>query len=344
MMFHDYSPVKVVSDREDNGTGQAGKVVGGLTDAVSRRLAQLPPGHRVLLAVSGGADSIALLDAVARCAPERIAAVATFDHRSGTHSGAAVDLVVRSARARSLPVITGAATTPMPDASEAGWRAVRWQFLRRVAREQNTQYVATGHSRDDQVETVCMRLLRGAGARGLAGLDIDNDVVRPLLACSRSLLRGYVAELALPTVDDPSNVDRRTLRARVRHDILPAIEASQPGFQEWLLALGARSATWRRQVETWAATLHIEQVDDASLLVPVGLVQSVDSEGLGVLWPAILARIRLVADRRGTERLTRFTSTGEPGRIIQLAGGGSVRRLRDAFLISANRPMDDVTP
>jgi hypothetical protein len=126
--------------------------------------------------------------------------------------------------------------------------------------------------------------------------------------------------------------------------MLPAFEASEPGFQEWLFALGARSADWRRQVESWAATLPIEQLDDASLLVPVDVVRRVDLAGLGVLWPVILARVGLVADRRGTERLTRFTTTGAPGRVIQLAGGGWVRRLRNAFLISAKRPMDDVTP
>ncbi|MGZ8457998.1 MAG: ATP-binding protein, partial [Gemmatirosa sp.] len=122
----------------------------------------------VVLAVSGGRDSMVLLDAACAVARDRLAGVATFDHGTGPHARAAVRRVRRAAVRRGLPVLAGRAD--LPDAGEAAWRAARWRFLRRAARRLGATTVATAHTRDDQIETVAMRVLRGAGPPGLAGL------------------------------------------------------------------------------------------------------------------------------------------------------------------------------
>jgi tRNA(Ile)-lysidine synthase len=344
VMFHANSPEEVSNRGEDNVSEDEGKVVREVRAAVAQRLAVLPDRARVVVAVSGGPDSMALLDAMAACAADRIALVATFDHRAGAHGPVGVELVQRAAASLGVPCLSGAAVEPMPLATEGEWRAARWQFLRRAMEESGASAVATGHTADDQLETVCMRLLRGAGPRGLAGLDIDGPVVRPLLAVRRATVHRYAAAVGLDLLLDPTNADRRALRTRVRLDLLPALEHAAPGFGDWLGGLGARAAAWRRAVEAWAATVPVRRVDTHSIVVPKGTVQELTTDGLAVLWPVLMAQVGIVADRRGTERVSRFTTSGVPGQQIQLAGGGVVCRLREGFLVSGKRPMDDVTP
>src|SRR5688500_12478964 len=132
----------------------------------------------VVLAVSGGIDSMVLLDAAARVARRHIAAVASFDHRSGAHGPAAVELVRRAASDRGLSTVIGRASAPLH--AEAEWRAARWSFLHRIAADAGAD-VVTAHTLDDQLETVCMRVLRDTGARGLAALYAPSPIRRPFL-------------------------------------------------------------------------------------------------------------------------------------------------------------------
>src|SRR5690348_9755078 len=126
------------------------------------------------LAVSGGCDSMVLLHAISRAlaavdpttGARRDTRVLTFDHGTGAHATAAADLVAREAARLGLDVRVGRGV--LRDASEAAWRAARWRFLRDAAPK--GAVIATAHTRDDQLETVVMRVMRDAGARGLAGL------------------------------------------------------------------------------------------------------------------------------------------------------------------------------
>jgi tRNA(Ile)-lysidine synthase len=154
----------------------------------------------VVLAVSGGVDSMVLLDAAARAEGARIAAVATFDHGTGSHAARAAAHVGREAHARGLPVAYGRATSDAscPRPTEASWRAARHRFLADVASRHDAR-IATGHTRDDQVETVLMRVLRGSGARGLAGLAVKGSLLRPLLELPREVVERYAR--ARPPVD-----------------------------------------------------------------------------------------------------------------------------------------------
>lgn len=298
-----------------------------LTGIVERALEHAGP---VVLAVSGGLDSMALLHLVAACgAAQQVMGVATFDHGTGSAATRSVALVQREARRLGLTVDVGHGTSP---ATEAAWRAARWTFLRDVAARRGAR-VATAHTLDDQIETVCMRILRGSGARGLAGLLAEGDVVRPLLDVSRSALADWVRGRGIPFVDDPSNRSRAHLRNRVRLDLLPAIDKVRPAFRDELRAVGRSAARWREEVEAVAAAFSISASRE-ELTVSRAALEPFDREGLGVLWPALAGRAGIVLDRRGTDRLTAFTTPGaRTGARIQLAGGIEVLARRTAWLV-----------
>lgn len=349
-MFHACSPEEVDEGREDTSIGSRRKVVPAIRDAVRDALATAPAGS-LLLAVSGGADSLVLFDAVQTVAPERVAAVAVFDHGSGAHGRRAVEVVSTLAVERGVRVVSGQSPADATArATEAQWRAARWAFLRDAQQQVGAAAVATGHTWDDQVETVCMRLLRGAGARGLAGLAASTGVVRPLLGVRRSQTQAYARDQGLPVVEDPTNASRTALRNRVRLDLLPAFERVQPGFADALWALGARAADWREATEAWVATVPLTALGPASWAVPIDAVPD-HAPVRPHWWAALLARVGVVLDRRGTERLARFTTTGVSGREIQLAGGVAVRRAAGAFVVTRSkpgasgvRPIDDGEP
>lgn len=282
----------------------------------------------LVLAVSGGRDSMALLHAMARWAPSRVAAVATFDHATGDYATEAASLVAAQARRLGLTVVRERARTG--GTSEAAWRDARWAFLRRVARGFRAR-VATAHTRDDQVETIVMRALRGSGARGLAALAAPGDVLRPWLGVSRAELARWVEGEQLPYLEDPMNASRAYLRGRVRHELLPAFEQVSPGFGEAILALGERAAEWRREVEQYLDGCGLAiSASGARLTVPARVLERTTDEGRAVLWPAICGRVGVTLDASGTRNAVRFTTSHRRGAHIVLAGGATIARHRDA--------------
>jgi tRNA(Ile)-lysidine synthase len=278
----------------------------------------------LVLAVSGGRDSMALLHATARWAPERIAAVATFDHGTGSKAADAASVVAAAGRRLGLTVVRERARG-IPT-SEAAWRDARWNFLHRVARAHRAR-VTTAHTRDDQVETVFMRALRGSGARGVAALAAPSPIVRPWLGVSRAEIAAWAASESVPFVDDPSNATTQFLRGRVRHDMLPAIESTHPGFSEELLAIGDRAALWRREMETLLDTLGLVAVRAGTLRVPAAPLESTTEEGRAVLWQALFSRVGVALDARGTRELVRFTTAQRRGAMVTLAKGAVALRV-----------------
>ena len=282
----------------------------------------------LVLAVSGGRDSMTLLHAMARWAPARIAAVATFDHATGSYATDAASLVAAQARKLGLTVVRERARTG--GRSEAEWRDARWAFLRRVARGFRAQ-VATAHTRDDQLETIVIRALRGSGARGLAALAAPGDVLRPWLGVSRAELARWAEAEGLPYLEDPMNASLAFLRGRVRHQLLPALESASPGFGEAMLAVGERAAAWRRDVEQHLDGCGITVNSEGTrLTVPARVLERTTDEGRAVLWPAICARAGVTLDANGTRSAVRFTSVDRRGAHIVLAGGATIARHRDA--------------
>jgi len=270
---------------------------------------------------------MALLDAAP---PSRVAAVATFDHGTGTNARAAAEFVADQAMTRGLRVVVGKARTA--GRTEAEWRAARWQFLRGVAREARATIV-TAHTRDDQIETVVMRILRAAGARGLAGLYADSDIIRPLIDVPRSAISAYIRDRNIPVIEDPTNASRRHLRNRVRLDILPAIRQVSPEFEHEMLDLARRAAAWRFDVEQLVKRFcPVDRMGDHFAVAAADLA-GYDPATLAIIWPAIAARAGVTLDWRGTSRVVAFTTGGRVGSSIQLSGGVEVVRTRAQFVI-----------
>jgi len=222
----------------------------------------LAPGDRVLCAVSGGPDSMALLHALWELRDRwgLTLEVATVDHGLRPAARAEAALVAGRAADLGLPWhlvavdVRGAragarAGAHAGAAREAGasWqdvaRRLRLAALQQLADQIGARRIALGHQADDQVETILFRILRGTGVRGLAGIPYRRDrFVRPLLDVERRQVLAYLRRRSIPFVEDPSNADLRFARARLRHQVIPALRLENPRLAEALRALAADAA------------------------------------------------------------------------------------------------------
>ncbi|HET9452082.1 MAG TPA: tRNA lysidine(34) synthetase TilS, partial [Aggregicoccus sp.] len=187
-------------------------------------------GSSLLLAVSGGADSVALLVGSAQLAPAlrlRLE-VGTLDHGLRPECGAEVQAVLALAARLGLPA--HARTLQLPadvPALEERARAARYAALEALRAERDLARIATGHTASEQAETLLMRLVRGSALKGARAIHASRGrLVRPLLALPRAALRDFLAEQGVGFHEDPMNADPRFLRARLRHAVLPALDAA----------------------------------------------------------------------------------------------------------------------
>lgn len=275
----------------------------------------------LVLAVSGGLDSMSLLRAMADVAHSRVAVVATFDHGSGRAASASAEFVMREAAALGFPVVLGHAGTEAlaRGGREAAWRHARYAFLRSVAAPLGARTV-TAHTEDDQVETALMRVLRGSGTRGLAGLYAEGDVMRPFIGVRRAALVHFARARGLTWRDDPTNCSRAFLRNRVRLELLPALRRAQPDIDAALLRLARSAADWRVEVDELVKSLRPKRDERGALRVASRELAGYDRDSLRVLWGALAARVGLALDWRGTERLAAFTITEPVSGSVPLSG------------------------
>ncbi len=208
------------------------------------RGAEVRDGSGLLIAVSGGADSVGLLRLCLAEAPARgwRVTVGHVDHALRPDSRADAAWVRDLAHAQGVPFLglrarPGAAAARGFSPEEAA-RRVRRAGLRRLARRCDAAWIVLGHTRDDQAETVLLRLLRGSGLRGLAAMDeARSPWLRPLLGVTRADLRHVTERSGWGFREDPANQDLRFLRNRVRHRLLPLIERElEPGVARTLAA------------------------------------------------------------------------------------------------------------
>lgn len=291
----------------------------------------------IVLAISGGVDSMVLLDAAAATVPARRLCVATFDHGTGSAATKAAALVRVRAAVFGLACVSERARTRLWSRAEAELRNARWRFLRSVASRRGA-LVATAHTQDDQVETVLMRVLRGAGARGLAGMYAPSDVARPLLAFTRRDVMRYARARGLDWIEDPSNQSLGYLRNRVRHGLLPALRTVRPEIDRDLLDVARAAAAWRHDVTSCVDRVVAPRIVSGEVGVDADApaLLGFEQDELMVLWPEIVARAGVALDRRGMERLASFTSRARVGARIPLSGRWDVVRSRDAFQLRAS--------
>jgi tRNA(Ile)-lysidine synthase len=226
----------------------------------------LVPGQRLVLGVSGGADSLCALDCLHRLGYSIV--VAHLDHQLRRGAWRDAERVLAIARDYQLPAVVERkdvkAFAGHGRSLEEAARIVRYDFLVRVAIEHHADVICTGHTADDQVETILMHMLRGAGPSGLAGMShstgLDGWVdvadghglrlIRPLLETTRQETKDYCSENGLDPVADPSNQSPSFFRNRIRLELIPILEQYNPSLKAVILRMGE---VMRAQAEFVAA-------------------------------------------------------------------------------------------
>lgn len=211
----------------------------------------IPDGASIVLAVSGGPDSTALLHGAAALAPDRgwRLLVAHLDHALRSTSAAEAAAVASVAASLGLPAevrrvdVAALAAAEHRSLEDAG-RQARYRFLEEVAAVRDPDaLIATAHTADDAAETILLRLARGSGVRGLRGIpERRGRIVRPLLRARKATLRAALDEAGIAYATDPSNADLAHTRNRVRADLLPALERLNPAAVEALTRFGRLAA------------------------------------------------------------------------------------------------------
>jgi tRNA(Ile)-lysidine synthetase-like protein len=294
--------------------------------AVLRRL-RLPAG-RALVAVSGGPDSLALLDLLVRTHGEHglELVVAHADHGIHPDSAKVAEGVQAAAAGYALPCIVGhlhlAADHAYPTETVA--RTSRHGWLRQVATREHAGVIFLAHHADDQAETVLLRSLKGSGVTGLRGMDLRRGLlVRPLLAVPRALLREYVADRRLQPWEDPANADHRHLRSWIRGSILPQLRERVPAVDRHLRRT-ARDAM--RNADGWSGVLRgwseLEFRDD-----PAG--PSISAAAVSRCEPALAESIVRTLGRmaggvvgpKAARRALELAHGGVSGKYAQLGAG-----------------------
>ncbi len=256
-----------------------------IRNAVKPFLQSCEAGDLVLVAVSGGADSLALAYALLKeSQPLAITAVAvTIDHQLQAGSALQAEKVLSQLKEFGYEkVFIEKVVVDIKSGIEAGARDARYQALTAVAEKEQAQKIFLGHTRDDQAETVLLGLARGSGTRSLSGMAVENGkYVRPLLAITRAQTVAACEEIGVAFWNDPHNMNKDFSRVRVRNEVLPVMEEKiGPGISAAL----ARSASLLRDdadALDAIADVEISQLNLADL----------DCQRLGELPRAIRTRI-----------------------------------------------------
>jgi tRNA(Ile)-lysidine synthase len=216
------------------------------------RIAGLTANDRVLVAVSGGPDSLVVLDALLQTKDRGgpIVHALHVDHGWTPNSSVLADTVADTCRRRGVSItIDQASSTDIEkhESPEMSARRIRRACLQREAMRLKTSRIVTGHNADDQVETVLMNLARGSGPIGPRGMaQDDGQTLRPLLSIWRSEIETYLTGLDLCAYRDPANDSPAFRRNRIRHELVPLLESIYPGARRAVL----RSASLANKPET----------------------------------------------------------------------------------------------
>jgi tRNA(Ile)-lysidine synthase len=305
-----------------------------LAGRAARALAAAGPpaaGDGIAVAVSGGADSLALLHALRTLAGPRRwrLVVVTVDH--GLRPDSAADAAFVADHAKLLGLSTQLLTIDPAELErhraagpEGAARAARYQALRQAAAAAGCRFIATGHTLDDQAETVLLQLLRGAGPGGVAGMAIrEGDLLRPLLGVRRAETRACCEAVGVAWREDPSNADEDLLRNAVRRRVLPLLEELRPGAARTL----ARHAALAAEERDWLAPLTGAALSE---VLAEGEHPQPAQQGRAALRAAPLAALPPALGRRVVRAAAGRTGVRAPGaeatdQVLALARGAPAR-------------------
>jgi tRNA(Ile)-lysidine synthase len=248
----------------------------------------------VVVAVSGGADSTALLLILAELAEDfgLVLHVAHFDHRTRPKESAEdADFVAKLANRIGAPIRVGRADKPTK--TEDAARIARYEFLRRAASEIGATAIATGHTRDDQAETVLLHLTRGSGLAGLAGMrPLREGIARPLLAIGRTDTVAVCRAARIRPRIDPTNRSLKFARNRVRLEVLPELAKVNPRAAEAIARFAEAAAELQTDDEVGvAAALARARDPDKDALVIAALGSTIRSRAFALAWREATGRV-----------------------------------------------------
>lgn len=266
------------------------------------------------MAVSGGVDSVVLLD-VLRREPDLELVVAHFDHGMRADSTGDRAFVQALAERYGLPFVYEEGKLGAK-ASEATARAARYDFLQRVQQEHQAQAIITAHHQDDVLETAIINLLRGTGRKGLTALSSRDDVVRPLLDVPKIELVNYAKKRQLQWREDSSNANEAYLRNYVRHQILPRFDTQS---RSALINLLTSLKTTNEELDGLLAAMLDEQLDRQWF----GQLGHAEAREVLAAW---LRQHGLRGfDRKMLERLVVAVKTGKPGQVYDVMQGATLQ-------------------
>lgn len=333
--------------------------------AAARRYRMFEPGDLVIVAVSGGPDSVAMLHALHCCSSELGISlhVAHLNHQiRGDESNNDQDFVHNLAHEFGLPVTSESVDVPalqtaMKMGLEEAARYARYKFLRETCAKLHAQKIAVAHNANDRAESVLLNIIRGTGTAGLGSIrPVRDNIVRPLIDTPRSAILDYIGENGLPFRVDESNMDISYTRNRIRHELIPLLESSyNPRVVEALVRLAdiseAESDLLDAVQDSFVRSVKIRHSLDAKLMLdlPLGALRRVIRAEIerckGDLLDVSLEQIDRVIDAisLGTD----FTITLPSGEIYAVLKGNefSIRHFEavpsvDDFDYALNIPGD----
>ena len=320
--------------------------------ALTAEYDMLPRGGAVLCAVSGGADSMCLLHLLSSLAKEggfRVSA-AHYNHSlRGAESDRDATFVAEWCALRGIPCIVGAGDVGREAelrglGVEETARQMRYEFLRTVADTTGCDRIATAHSADDNLETLLLHLVRGAGLHGLAGIPPRRgDIVRPLLTTARADIMAYLEEHHVPHVEDSTNTDEAYARNRIRRQVVPVLRQLNPRLTEsaaetmgYLRAdddfLNAQAAAACRNARWAEDDLVIEARYIAQLpaaIAPRAVRRLLEMMGDGGAVNCSAAHLKAVVG---------LARGDDPSAVVHLPGGRLAQRVYKELLLTTQSP------
>lgn len=295
-------------------------------------------GERVVVALSGGLDSMALLDLLARAASRRGFELRALhvNHQLSPHAARWAAFCRAECKMRNIPIKVVRVQVPRRDSLEAQARALRLAAFA----AQKADWVATAHHADDQAETVLYRLLRGAGTRGLAGIPVARPLtpggagphlLRPLLAVRRELIARYARRRRLQWVEDESNADTRHDRNFLRKRVLPLLEERFPQARRTLARAAALAAS-SVALETSLAQADAGATGDRLSVAALRTLAPARAENV-LRWFIAGRGVPPPPAPRLREALRQLTTARADAAVNIEWGGFALRRHRDAVFL-----------